>query len=298
MRARIRPTLSTALVASLLLGGCTATPDGATPASPPADAGAPAAAPTVDVDGFTPASPAPPVPANGMDNQDDDDQVDASSAAPGDVIPSGDSITPAVAAKAELTAAAFVRAFTRKDVTGTGWADGYTAYLTPYSQTAYAGTAQSSVPGTRVTGSAALAEPGHEHHDISDHHRPDRCGHVPGAPARDQHGGLAGAARPPPRGHTVKAVAGFFAAPLILVAVLLLLIAGGSAGTSSASAAACGIASAPGASSTGELPASVGRWSGDQLRMAATLLDAAAKLGVNQQAQTVLIMTAMGESSL
>ncbi len=32
--------------------------------------------------------------------------------------------------------------------------------------------------------------------------------------------------------------------------------------------------------------------------MAATLLDAAAKLGVNQQAQTVLIMTAMGESSL
>ncbi len=52
MRARIRPTLSTALVASLLLGGCTATPDGATPASPPADAGAPAAAPTVDVDGF------------------------------------------------------------------------------------------------------------------------------------------------------------------------------------------------------------------------------------------------------
>ncbi len=160
MRARIRPTLSTALVASLLLGGCTATPDGATPASPPADAGAPAAAPTVDVDGFTPASPAPPVPANGMDNQDDDDQVDASSAAPGDVIPSGDSITPAVAAKAELTAAAFVRAFTRKDVTGTGWADGYTAYLTPYSQTAYAGTAQSSVPGTRVTGSAALAEQG------------------------------------------------------------------------------------------------------------------------------------------
>jgi len=165
MRPRTTPTIATTLAAALVLVGCTSAPAvapedaAASPAADAADASArePADVPTVDVDGFT---PAPPVPANGMDDQDADDAVDASSAAPGDVIPSGDSITPAVAAKAELTAAAFVRAFTRKDVTGTGWADGFTAYLTPYSQTAYAGTAQSSVPGTRVTGSAALAEQG------------------------------------------------------------------------------------------------------------------------------------------
>ncbi|MBF4625846.1 hypothetical protein [Clavibacter sp. VKM Ac-2872] len=173
MRARTAPIVAVALAAALVLVGCTSAPaagpeDAAS--SPAADdaassAGDPSGVPTVDVGGFT---PAPPVPANGMDDQDSDDAVDASSAAPGDVIPSGDSITPSIAAKAELTAAAFVRAFTRKDITGTGWADGYTGYLTPYSQTAYAGTGtgtgtgtgQSSVPGTRVTGSAALAEQG------------------------------------------------------------------------------------------------------------------------------------------
>lgn len=96
----------------------------------------------------------------------------------------------------------------------------------------------------------------------------------------------------------MKALGGFIAAPLVFVAVLLMLIVGAGGGKSAASAPACGTASAPGASAAGDLPASVGRWSGDQVRMAATLLDAAAKLGVNQQAQTVLIMTAMGESSL
>jgi len=96
----------------------------------------------------------------------------------------------------------------------------------------------------------------------------------------------------------MKALGGFIAAPLVFVAVLLMLIVGAGGGKSAASAAACGTASAPGVSAAGDLPAAVGRWSGDQIRMAATLLDAAAKLGVNQQAQTVLIMTAMGESSL
>lgn len=94
----------------------------------------------------------------------------------------------------------------------------------------------------------------------------------------------------------MKTLGAFIAAPLVLVVMLLMIAMGGAAGASSASA--CGTGSTVSASVSGDLPQSIGRWSGDQLTMAATLLDAAAKMGVNQQAQTILIMTAMGESSL
>lgn len=82
------------------------------------------------------------------------------------------------------------------------------------------------------------------------------------------------------------------------VAALLLLLVFVGAGAGSSSAAACGTTSGAGKPATATLPASVGRWSGEQITMAATLLNAAAEMQVNQQAQTILIMTAMGESSL
>lgn len=159
MRGRLlAPVATAALVTALVsvLAGCVPTGDdgGAADASPSTPA-------TVNVDGFTPA-PTPTIPANGSDGQDTRETPEpVSTDAPvGVVIPSGDSITPELAGKAEVAAQRFVAAFVSKNVTGQAWEDGYLPYLTPYSQTAYQGTGQANVPGTRVTGTPALAEEG------------------------------------------------------------------------------------------------------------------------------------------
>lgn len=49
---------------------------------------------------------------------------------------------------------------------------------------------------------------------------------------------------------------------------------------------------------TGQLPEQVGQWRGEQLRIAAVLIDAATKAGADEHATRILLMTAMGESSL
>lgn len=159
MRSRHAAAVVATLAAGCLLAGCTSTATTPEPTSTHSVATAtaePTGAPTVDVDGFT---PAPTPPANGLDNQDAG-AVDPTAAPPGTLIPSGDSISPAEAAKAEMIGYSFVHAFVRKDLAGKTWEDGYMVYLTPYSQSAYAGTAQRNVPGSRVTGSAALAVEG------------------------------------------------------------------------------------------------------------------------------------------
>ncbi|CAD6016005.1 hypothetical protein [Agreia sp. COWG] len=93
----------------------------------------------------------------------------------------------------------------------------------------------------------------------------------------------------------MKVFGGAVVALLALLAFVAILGAGG--GWASA-AAACGTSSGGAKPAVTTLPASVGAWSGDQLSMAATLMNVAAEMGVNQQAQTILIMTAMGESTL
>lgn len=86
---------------------------------------------------------------------------------------------------------------------------------------------------------------------------------------------------------------------ITLVALLLLL--GGCSGLVLAGAAGAADCGTPGASRTADmtsLPESFGKWNHDQVSMAAVLINAAAAMGVNTQAQTIVVMTAMGESSL
>lgn len=155
MRTRLLPVVATAALV-ITLTGCVPAGDHAGEAG-----GSPATQPTVDVDGFTPA-PASTIPANGSDGQDTEETpAPVNTDAPvGVVIPSGDSVTPELAGKAEVAAQLFVAAFVSKSLTGQAWENGYLPYLTPYSQTAYQGTAQANVPGTRVTAAPALAEAG------------------------------------------------------------------------------------------------------------------------------------------
>ncbi|CAD6016017.1 hypothetical protein [Agreia sp. COWG] len=156
MRARAAAAVGAAAI-GLLLTGCVASAPAGPSSTPTGDVTTSAPA-TVNVDGFT---PAPAAPADGLDGQDDDGPVVVpTDAPPGAVIPSGDSITPELAARAEISATGFLKAFIRKDITWQDWENGYLAFLTPYSQTAYQGTAQRNVPGTKVTGSAALADSG------------------------------------------------------------------------------------------------------------------------------------------
>lgn len=84
----------------------------------------------------------------------------------------------------------------------------------------------------------------------------------------------------------------------VLVILMLIALAGAGASPGSAAAAACGTTSDAAKPATATLPASVGSWAGEQLAIAAVLMNVAAEMKVNQQAQTILIMTAMGESTL
>lgn len=157
MRGR-RSALAAVAAAAVItmLAGCVPPAPGQAPTGP-----TPTGAATVDVDGFTPA-PTSTIAANASEVQvSTETPAPVNTDAPvGVVIPSGDSITPELAGKAELAAQRFVAAFVSKDLTGQAWEDSYLGYLTPYSQTAYQGTGQSNVPGTRITGTPALAEEG------------------------------------------------------------------------------------------------------------------------------------------
>jgi hypothetical protein len=82
---------------------------------------------------------------------------------------------------------------------------------------------------------------------------------------------------------------------LVLVGALYLV----TASSSSASAVtACGTTSTTTTTVSDTVPAKVGSWDHDQLVIAAQLVDVAQKMKANTQATTVLVMTAMGESSL
>lgn len=89
-----------------------------------------------------------------------------------------------------------------------------------------------------------------------------------------------------------------FGVGVIAVVVLFIGMLLGAAGGSQSAAAACGVGSGDTATVSGDLPEKVGTWNADQVKMAARLVAVAADMKVNQQATTILVMTAMGESSL
>jgi hypothetical protein len=98
-------------------------------------------------------------------------------------------------------------------------------------------------------------------------------------------------------------VKAFLGAAALVLAPILVLVGGiyfAIAATSStpAVAATCGTSSATTGAVSTHLPDKVGQWGHDQLQVAATLIAAAADVKANQQATTILVMTAMGESSL
>ncbi|MFK3672468.1 hypothetical protein ACI2IX_20055 [Leifsonia aquatica] len=94
----------------------------------------------------------------------------------------------------------------------------------------------------------------------------------------------------------MKTAVAIIAAPVLAIALLVTIaLAAITGGGNTCSGAGTGQVAV---TATGTLPEAVGRWSGPQLQMAATLMTAANAAGVNTHAQEVLVMTAMGESSL
>jgi hypothetical protein len=91
----------------------------------------------------------------------------------------------------------------------------------------------------------------------------------------------------------MKIILGITAAVVLVMGVLL-----GAAGSSKNAATACGVGSGDTATVAADLPKTVGTWNTGQVQMAARLVAAAHRMQVNQQATTILVMTAMGESSL
>lgn len=81
-------------------------------------------------------------------------------------------------------------------------------------------------------------------------------------------------------------------------AVVLMLLLGVLSGASGGAGSACGTSSGATGAVAAALPKSVGKWNADQVKMAAALVGVAHEMEVDQQATTVLVMTAMGESSL
>jgi hypothetical protein len=90
-----------------------------------------------------------------------------------------------------------------------------------------------------------------------------------------------------------KIVIGGISAIVLVIGLLL-----GAAGGSQNAAAACGVGSAGTRTVVADVPDTVGTWKTAQVQMAARLVAAAHRMHVNQQATTILVMTAMGESSL
>lgn len=82
------------------------------------------------------------------------------------------------------------------------------------------------------------------------------------------------------------------AAPMAFILMLIFVIAMGSSG------GANGCLGSPAAGVNGQLPESVGDYSGVQIENAATIMRVANSLQLSTHAQVVAIMTAMGESSL
>lgn len=96
------------------------------------------------------------------------------------------------------------------------------------------------------------------------------------------------------RGKGLLILVGTPAALIGLVVFLVVFSFGGGS-----AAAACGSLTAGGTNvNAAAAHASIDRYSGDQLRNAAYIMNAAESLGLTQQAQVIGVMTAMGESSL
>ncbi|TCL80516.1 hypothetical protein EDF31_11234 [Curtobacterium sp. PhB142] len=97
---------------------------------------------------------------------------------------------------------------------------------------------------------------------------------------------------------------GILAAIALILAPILLIVGGiyfavaASSNPPAAAAAACGTASGTTGTVAKKVPDKVGQWGHDQLTVAAQLIAAAEQMQVNQQATTIVVMTAMGESSL
>ncbi|MDF2915832.1 MAG: hypothetical protein K0S70_49 [Microbacterium sp.] len=91
----------------------------------------------------------------------------------------------------------------------------------------------------------------------------------------------------------VKFVVGAVAVIVLFIGMLL-----GASGGGSTAAAACGAGAGDTAAVTKDLPKKVGTWDTDQVKMAARLVGAAHEVKANEQATTIVVMTAMGESSL
>lgn len=90
-----------------------------------------------------------------------------------------------------------------------------------------------------------------------------------------------------------KIVIGGISAIVLVIGLLV-----GVAGSSQGAGAVCGVGSAGTGTVVADVPDTVGTWKSAQVQMAARLAAAAHGMQVNQQATTILVMTAMGESSL
>lgn len=98
------------------------------------------------------------------------------------------------------------------------------------------------------------------------------------------------------KGGIVAAVAVILAPIVVIVGGIYFAVAASSGTPAAASVCGAG-ASATGAVSD-DIPDKVGQWGHDQLGVAAKLIAVANEMKVNDQATTILVMTAMGESSL
>jgi len=87
-------------------------------------------------------------------------------------------------------------------------------------------------------------------------------------------------------------------APIVIVAGGIYFAVAAASGGGPAAAAVCRAGSGSTGTVSGNLPDKVGQWNRDQLGVAAKLIAAAHEMKVNEQATTILVMTAMGESSL
>lgn len=89
--------------------------------------------------------------------------------------------------------------------------------------------------------------------------------------------------------------------PIVFIAMLfgfVLLLAGGRSASASASACGAGISAGSVDVNAAASHAAIAGYSGDQLKNAAYIMNAAEALGLDQSAQLIGVMTAMGESSL
>jgi hypothetical protein len=91
----------------------------------------------------------------------------------------------------------------------------------------------------------------------------------------------------------IMSIVAIVCVPVVIVAAIVLF-----AGKPTSSPTACGIGTGGTPDLAGDVPKKIGRWDGDQLAVASQLVAVAREMKVNSQATAILVMTAMGESSL